>query len=1204
MKKIKHFYLTFILLFIPLLIFATDYTISSVDEFNNLSLSAGDNVIWLNGTYSSDERITFSGNGTATNPITLKAETAGGVIFNNGLQIDIAGNYLVIDGFYWNGGYGASNFIQFRNGTNYAQNCTIQNCAINGLTAEPGDAAEAAAEGAIIKHRWIVLYGNNNNVLNCTFMNKNTAGALVLAEYEYNAAENRCNEVGHTIMNNYFYNYEKIDPTLSNSGDSETIRIGTSEYQNVNSAAIVSGNYFVEADGENEIITNKSANNSYLNNTFRRCRGSLVMRHGPNATVSNNYFLGENIEGTGAIRITDSDHNITNNYIQDCVTADNFAVWNNGLTFVGGNTNSVSDCTSTSVSNSYQDVENINFSNNTFVNTNSPIYFNDSRDGADNVFGTVSNNVIYFENSNQNTSNVISGAYSEIGSSLTFSGNVYDGTSLGESVSGFTTTSLTSSSNGEIFNISGASGAGASIPNDPITDSDVGNTVGACFLNATGSNTSSCDGTTIDTLNVSSLNEFSSNGGSQSVSISSNINWTLSENSSWITVNTTSGSNNESVSITAAVNTAASSRSATITISGGNITRTITATQTGNIIVTPGSCTEGTNLSLNATIAEYSSQENTTNNANNTIDGIDTNRWSANGFPQYIVVDLGSSYNINEIGIVPFSNRAYQFTVEGSSISSNSGFNTLVDATNNTDDGNLITRNFDTQNVQFVKLTVTGASGYTGTWASIMDFKIICAGEDNQTPNLDISSISEFSANQQTQNLSVTSNINWTVSENSDWITLSTTNGSNNGTIEITAATNSATTSRSATIIVTGDGITRSINVSQAAADVTNPGIVFTPDPSKKYHIDSPFHNLRLAATGESEDPYTISTSTTGEDVEWVFIDKGNGYWHLQRAAGGTSPRLRTDNSANADMQATAWTGSYTYYEMAEGASNNTYFFTLPDGPTNYKRLQIDNSGAVKMVSTASNGTWESFSITEVSNNNNTTSCTSGTNLALNGIIVDFSAEQNTTNTVTNIIDGNDTNRWSVSGYSQYAVIDLGDEYNVNQVNLLTYDNRDYQFTVEGSLSSANSGFSTLVNASNNTDSGTINRSFSTQTVRYVKLTITGANSYTGTWISIADFEIICAGNSAKTETSSDKVLLKTISYPNPFINTINISVNNNETNIRIIDLSGRIIIKQKLDGNNVNTITNLDHLSKGIYLLQTLNNNQKVIKTSKIIKQ
>ncbi|MDP0491593.1 MAG: RICIN domain-containing protein [Verrucomicrobiota bacterium JB023] len=141
----------------------------------------------------------------------------------------------------------------------------------------------------------------------------------------------------------------------------------------------------------------------------------------------------------------------------------------------------------------------------------------------------------------------------------------------------------------------------------------------------------------------------------------------------------------------------------------------------------------------------------------------------------------------------------------------------------------------------------------------------------------------------------------------------------------------------------------------------------FTPDPNKTYYIDNPHHNLRLAATGSSEDAYTTSTSTTGADVEWKFVDKGNGYWHLDRAAGGSTPRLRTDNSSNADMQSTSYSGSYTYYAFSPGVNTNTFFLTLPDAPANHRRLQIDSSGQVKMVPDSYDGTWESFTITEVS---------------------------------------------------------------------------------------------------------------------------------------------------------------------------------------------------------------------------------------------
>ena len=304
----------------------TIHNINNPSELKNLTLNAGDTVVLADGIYSSDERIKFSPTtGTADNPITFKAATPGGVKFTGGLQMSIGGDYVIVDGFYWQGGYGASNFIEFRDGSDYANYSTIQNCAIDGLAISPDDKADNGTT-SITKHRWIVLYGTYNSVINCSFMNKESAGALILVELAYNASPNgttntSCIAVGHTISNNYFYKYAKIDPTLSNSGDSETIRIGSSENQNVNSNTIVTNNYFVESDGENEIITNKSKNNQFINNTFRRCRGSLVLRHGSNALVNGNYFLGENIYGTGGIRITDSNHIITNNYIQDCITS-------------------------------------------------------------------------------------------------------------------------------------------------------------------------------------------------------------------------------------------------------------------------------------------------------------------------------------------------------------------------------------------------------------------------------------------------------------------------------------------------------------------------------------------------------------------------------------------------------------------------------------------------------------------------------------------------------------------------------------------------------------------------------------------------------------------------------------------------------------------------------------------------------------------
>ena len=173
------------------------YQIDDPEDLRNVIYQAGDVIILKNGTYTTDERMIFLGSGTAEKPVTFRAETPGGVIFTGGPRLTIGGEsdgtdtatgkYLVVDGFHWKGGYGASNFIEFRNGQDFAHYSTIQNCVIDGLGVEQTELDEDLADEQITKHRWVVLYGTYNNVINCSFMNKVTAGAIVLGEYSYKA---------------------------------------------------------------------------------------------------------------------------------------------------------------------------------------------------------------------------------------------------------------------------------------------------------------------------------------------------------------------------------------------------------------------------------------------------------------------------------------------------------------------------------------------------------------------------------------------------------------------------------------------------------------------------------------------------------------------------------------------------------------------------------------------------------------------------------------------------------------------------------------------------------------------------------------------------------------------------------------------------------------------------------------------------------
>ena len=559
--------------------FASEYTISSDAEFNDLTLVAGDIVTWRDGTYM-DQQIHWSGQqGTAENPITLKAETPGGVIFVGSSKINFYGSYLIVDGFYWKEGEGANNHIEFRrNGSNsdFGNNCTIRNCAFDNLSTDEPD-----------KSRWIVLYGSNNLVENCSFLNKESTGALVLVELLY--SENIT--PAHTIRNNYFYNITPKDNFSANTNDSETIRIGASSYQSVSAQVVVEGNYFQQADGENEIISNKSADNTFRHNTFRNCRGSLVMRHGARAHVEGNFFLGEGKAKSGGIRISDRDHVIINNYMQGLNNVGD--IWNNAITLVGGG------ASSGGTSSGYQNVDNVTIAHNTIYNADDPIFFND-RESYDPT-GVIAYNLIYSENGE-----IVAGDIEGTGQGVTYEGNIFGGSTIGISDDGITVGNGQFSASGETYkpsstgvaaNAAGSvysdlvnidiegfvrpnsgldvgahevSGASGSADFRPLTDADVGVSVGACFIGSDGSVLPEC-GAVGDYLIVSQLADFGHQGETRSLSITSNVSWLASSDQDWISVTPTAGAGNGNIAVTVAAHTDAVERTVNVILSGTTV---------------------------------------------------------------------------------------------------------------------------------------------------------------------------------------------------------------------------------------------------------------------------------------------------------------------------------------------------------------------------------------------------------------------------------------------------------------------------------------------------------------------------------------------------------------------------------------------------------------------------------------------------------
>lgn len=347
------------------------FNVDSADQFEELveseKLTAGDTIVWADGTYSDVELDIKDHNGTKEQPINFRAASPGGVIFSGESQLSIGAQHWVISGFHFKGDGetpNAYNAVQFRgNGGQPAQHARLTDCAFTNLSPDEGSS------------KWVLIFGQNNSIDHCHFSGKNSKGALITVELGYLKNEDTA---GHQIFRNYFGNVAPQEGT-----DNETIRVGASPDQNKRAQCSIRENFFFGCDGEPEIISNKSSYNVYLRNTFRKCNGSLVLRHGHHATVEGNFFFGDGAEDAGGVRVSDSHHSIVNNYFQDLTGT----TWNSAFSILGGK------APSGGTSNGYQTVENIVVMHNSILNCHRSILLNKAK-GSRAPAGTFANNLI------------------------------------------------------------------------------------------------------------------------------------------------------------------------------------------------------------------------------------------------------------------------------------------------------------------------------------------------------------------------------------------------------------------------------------------------------------------------------------------------------------------------------------------------------------------------------------------------------------------------------------------------------------------------------------------------------------------------------------------------------------------------------------------------------------------------------------------
>ena len=273
--------------------------VNDIEELNKAISEAnpGDEIVLANGIWQ-DAQINFYAMGSKTDPITLRAETAGKVILEGASNLKLGGEHLVVDGLHFaNGASPSRSVIQFFiNKDTLANNCRVTNCVIIDFNKAQINKQDL----------WVLFKGRHNQLDHCYLAGKSNRGPTVRVDLAGN----------ESIKNYHKINHNHFGPRPPKGGPSaETIQIGNSYTSMSPSHTLVADNLFDRCNGEVEVISSKTNFNEFRNNVFYKSEGSLVTRHGNYCIVDGNYFIGdEKSPHAGGVRLIGTGHWITNNY--------------------------------------------------------------------------------------------------------------------------------------------------------------------------------------------------------------------------------------------------------------------------------------------------------------------------------------------------------------------------------------------------------------------------------------------------------------------------------------------------------------------------------------------------------------------------------------------------------------------------------------------------------------------------------------------------------------------------------------------------------------------------------------------------------------------------------------------------------------------------------------------------------------------------
>lgn len=242
----------------------------------------GDTITVKDGTYTTIAAIAVGCVGTKEKPITIAAQTIGGVEIagTHGFAVTKPAAYVVIQGFNFTHAAGRDTIAHGADHVRFTRNTF-----------------HCSGEGAEID-----VAGDDAEVDHNEFHDKKLVGNMVSVTGKDAQVARRL-----WLHHNYFHDYAN-----AHQNGAETIRFGRSFFSMSRGDGLVEYNLFVRCTGENELITNKSCANTYRYNTFLDSPGAeLSQRHGNDCLIYGNYF-----KHTQGIRFSGDRHQIFSNYLE------------------------------------------------------------------------------------------------------------------------------------------------------------------------------------------------------------------------------------------------------------------------------------------------------------------------------------------------------------------------------------------------------------------------------------------------------------------------------------------------------------------------------------------------------------------------------------------------------------------------------------------------------------------------------------------------------------------------------------------------------------------------------------------------------------------------------------------------------------------------------------------------------------------------